>query len=82
MVGLADLLGRERHIAVVDGETTELNRTDPIVEVAVVTAKANGVIEGRFDTRMSRCATPAQSGFMALGVSRRTAHQRFGRGQR
>lgn len=49
-VGLAGLLGRDGRVAVIDVETTGLYRTDRVVEVAVVTVNADGVIEEEFDT--------------------------------
>ncbi|WP_319431850.1 exonuclease domain-containing protein [Mycobacterium sp. RTGN5] len=49
-MGLANLLGREGRVAVIDVETTGLYRTDRVVEVAVVTVNADGAIEEEFDT--------------------------------
>ncbi|WP_319452491.1 exonuclease domain-containing protein [Mycobacterium sp. RTGN6] len=47
---MGDLLGSDGRVAVVDVETTGLYRTDRVVEVAVVTVNADGVIEEEFDT--------------------------------
>jgi DNA polymerase III subunit epsilon len=49
-VGLGDLLGTDGRVAVIDVETTGLYRSDRVVEVAVVTLNADGVIEDEFDT--------------------------------
>lgn len=49
-VGIGDLLGGDGRVAVIDVETTGLYRTDRVVEVAVVTVNAEGVVVEEFDT--------------------------------